>query len=68
MDGNFELNYLRFLEGRILTIIYRLNIRLDIFNLLKFIRIKNNIFIDFKPIYTPNFLVPIGKLITIHKK
>jgi hypothetical protein len=31
MDGNFELNYLRFLEGRVVTIAYRLNISSDIF-------------------------------------
>lgn len=68
LDGNFEINYLRFLECRLLAIIYKLNYTNNIFWLLRFIKQKNNIFIDFKPINKINSIVPVGKLITITNK
>lgn len=68
MDGNFETNYLRFLEGRVLAIAHRLNFFADIFYILNFIKTGNNFFLDFKPINLVNELIPIGQMITLNKK
>jgi len=67
LDGNFETNYLKFLEGRALAIIYRLNLSSDIFWLLGFVK-AGNIYLDFLPIKWINAVIPVGKLITVKKK
>jgi len=68
MDGNFEINYLRFLEGRVFSIVYRLNISSDIFWLLHFIKEGCNFFLDSKALSILNTLIPIGKMITFRKQ
>ena len=68
MDGNFEINYLRFLEGRAFAIIYRLNFTPDVFWLLSFVKAGSNFFLEYKPISLLNMLIPVGKLITIRRK
>lgn len=68
LDGDFEINYLRYLECRLLAIIHKLNYTHNIFWLLNFIKQKNNVFVDFKPVNKINFIVPVGQLINITKK
>jgi len=65
-DGNFEVNYLRFLEGRIVSIIYRLNLSADIFWLIKFMK-EGCFSVEYNSITFPNYIVPIGKLLTVSK-
>lgn len=68
LEGNYEVNYLRFLEGRLLAIIYRLNYTHNIFWILRFVKTKFNVFINFEPKNSINYLVPVGDLILINKK
>lgn len=68
MTGNFQNNYLQFLECRILSILYRLNFHYDIFYLLSFLKISNNVFIDFKSVNIPNIILPVGNFLTINVK
>lgn len=51
------------LECRLLYIVYRSNYLSNPFEIMDFIK-DNNVYIDFEPISTFNFLVPIGQLIT----
>jgi len=62
LDGNFESNYLRFLEGRLISIVYRLNLSANIFWLFKFVS-GSNVFLNFKSVSIVNFIVPIGQLL-----
>lgn len=68
LDGNFEVNYTRLLEGRLLAIIYRLNYTHNIFWILRFIKTKYNVFINYKPVNMVNYTVPLGQLIIINSK
>lgn len=51
-----------------MSIIYKLNYTHNIFWLLRFIKEKNNVFIDFKSVDKINTIVPVGKLITLATK
>lgn len=68
MDGNFEVNYLRFLEGRAFAIIYRLNFTPNVFWLLSFVKAGCNFYLESTPISLLNMLIPVGNLITIRRK
>jgi len=68
MDGNFETNYLRFLESRAIAIVYRLNLSPDVFGLFPFIKNGNNFFLESCAISSLNVLIPIGQLIQISKR
>jgi len=59
---------MKFLECRLLSIIYRFNYTHNIFWLLRFVKAANNVFIDYKPVNFVNSIVPLGKLILINKK
>jgi ribosomal protein S4 len=68
MNGQFQLNYLKFLECRILSVLYRFNFHYDIFFLLKLIRKGNNVFINFNLVNHPNKILLVGDFLTISKK
>lgn len=67
-DGNFEVNYLQYLEGRALAIIYRLNFTPNIFWLMGFIKQNNNFFVEWKPIKRVNTLILIGCLLSVARR
>lgn len=66
-DGNFETNYCYALECRIYSIIYRMNFAPTVFSALNFLN-KKWVFVDFISITSKNYVVPIGKLISLKKK
>jgi len=68
LDGNYELNYIRFLEGRLFALLLRLNYSHNVFWLLRFLKTKFNVFINKAPINYPNYLVAVGDLILINRK
>lgn len=67
-DGNFEINYLQYLEGRIFAIIYRLNFTPDLFWLLNFVKHGLNIFTEFVSIRCINVVLKIGEILKLGKK
>ena len=67
LAGNTEINYCRFIEGRIISIFYRTNYLNNIFHIFRFVK-DGNIFINFKRISYVNTLVPLGAFITVNKK
>ena len=66
-DGNFETNYCYALECRIYSIIYRMNFAATVFSALDLLN-KKSVFVDFISITSKNYVVPIGKLISLNKK
>lgn len=56
-----------FLEGRVLSVIYRLNFSADIFWLLNFVKAGTNVLIDFEPVNFVNRIIQVGEIITIIK-
>lgn len=67
MDGNLEENYLYFLEGRLLSIIYRMNFIFDIFECMRAIK-DNTIYLNFKVTNNINKRVNIGDFISLKWK
>jgi len=67
-DGNFETNYLRFLESRMFALIYRLNLSSDVFWLLRFVKRGFNFLIDTFFINCSNHVLSIGQLLTVRRK
>lgn len=67
-DGNFETNYLQYLEGRIYALIYRLNFTSDLFWLLNFVKHGLNVLTEVIKIRGINVVLKIGEVLKLGKK
>lgn len=64
-DGDLEINFCYFLEGRLLYVLYRSNYLTNPFHIMKFIK-QQNVCVGFKVIDRPNYLVPIAEFVTFN--
>jgi ribosomal protein S4 len=67
MDGNLEENYIHFLEGRLLSIVYRMNFIFDIFECMRVIKEKY-IYVNFVNKIQFNKCIKVGDFISIKSK
>ena len=62
-EGTFEGNYLLYVEGRIFSVVYRMNVVVNMFMLRNFI-IANNVFVNNKLVSYLNYHVKLYQIIT----
>lgn len=62
------MNYLRYIENRILSIAYRLNILPNIFLLFNFIKGGQYLYLNYKLIFLPQRIMMMGEILTLNKK
>jgi ribosomal protein S4 len=66
-DGDYDTQYCYLLEGRIPSMFHRMNFTTNLLTAYKNLK-KKRIIVDFKQIFSPNYLLPMGKLLSITKK
>jgi len=64
-DGQFEVNYLSLLECRAVSILYRLNFSADLIGLFRTFRACKSLRLEYTPVESPNFIIPVGLLFTL---
>lgn len=66
LSGNLGSNYCYLLECRTITLLYRTNFLVNIFNCISFVK-RKKLYINNSPISFVNATIPVGSLITPHK-
>lgn len=65
MEGSFESNYLFLIEGRIITMLYRMHWLFNIFQMRQFI-FNKNVLVNNKIVSLPNFSVKLGDVVRLN--